>query len=309
MCVWWRVGNRVAGAVVVLSSWACGVAVPPDGGPSGDDDVEARPMQPPDDLPHLGAACATAGPHVDVASNRWELRWGGQEWPNENILFEGFVGPERPAERLSFYARVVANRAEGEGRYVELIEHLAKDAPSPDDPDILRIWHTLPDGRAIPLAVDDIVLAELALQRPTSIPQGRPPVPGAAVALWATDQASRDQLIFLGEWSLAGPGLAPGAEHPLFSAVQVLDGQCPDEGWCTGSRPASMAFQLREDLDTPQHSGGWAAVWPGQTAHVDQATLRWAIDVQWAWMYGSPSDCTEQPYGSWLGFTAVLDEG
>jgi len=287
---------------------ACSSSVPPDDDDDtndddddsgiGDDDDSGDPGTPPLTVLRPEGSVPCADPIEDYSFS-WTLRWGGDEYPSNNLLYEGWVvdGGSFIASFSGIVDILGDDPDGGEGRYIEILETPPSNSPPAPDPDRLRIHYTLPEGLTVPLTIGQPLQAELNISRDGLVVR-------TGVALWATLPQIRE-LIVLFEGTPGGVALPAGEGH-LFSEIKVGESDCPETPAlsCIGARPAPVYITPNEGVYLfPNDPNIWE-VWPGTTLIFPGERGEFTFGLSWSWLY-SDSNCPNAGVEPDVGFFIV----
>ncbi len=220
------------------------------GCPSGGDDDDATPViQPP-------AGCSNFS--LSGVTFDFNIHWFGTDYLQDDLLAlmegqEGFTTFQFP-----FEGKVVelGPAPEQSGKMAVKVEELPPEEPGDDwEPNWLRVVYELPLGYELPVAMDQELLAFVAMDITS----------GSLVHGFAMVESADDggNLLFLAEPSTTGLVLRPGSSHPFFQVVEPVDRACPNltEFQCAKLYNLAIRFQVRaEEPEGPL--GETFELWP-----------------------------------------------
>ena len=233
---------RAALLLLVLASVGCPTA-------GGDDDDSTPLIEPP-------AGCANFA--LSGVTFDFNIHWFGTDYPQDDLETLMETTPGFETFQFPFEGKVVELGPDPDqaGKMAVKVEEAEPEEP-PDDwtPNWIRMVYELPLGYALPVSVNQDVLAWIAMD----ITSGQL-IHGFALVESADDGGN---LLFFAEPSTTGLVLQPGPTHPFFEVVQGVDRACPNltEFQCAKLYNLAIRFQIRaEETDGPL--GDTFELWP-----------------------------------------------
>lgn len=227
----------------------------------------------------------------EAVTFEFQIHFGGVDYAQADLLL---LLDDAGADRFQFpFGGVVTELApdpEGGREAITVTETAAEGEPPLDDPNSLRVVYQLPAGHELPVLADQSAGVEVVLDRSSGELL-------RAFSLWDLPPEEPPTLLFLAEANDLGLAYEPGASHPLFEAIEVLDRNCPTlRPLPCGAERYNLEARFLPRVQAESAPADAVSLWPTDAATIQVDGLDFEVVNTWSFTHRNLEGCAGTGY-------------